>query len=140
MQKFTLTFCVFPSILYNNKAIYIKVAKLTVTGKKIYLQPMETVLNTIHDTVELLRGRPTVSDTPNGKVKTRLTMYGYKWDVIYTVADIGRNRCSVAVEIEGERQDKKREIRSVFALLDSMLLVGAEIDYEGGGEGAGCGQ
>ena len=99
-------------------------------GKKAYLQPRGTVLNTIHDIVELLRGKPTVSDTPNGKVNTRLMMYGYKWDVLFTVTDIGKNRCNVVIEIEGERQDKKREIRSVFSLLDSMLLTGAEIEYE----------
>ena len=99
-------------------------------GKKAYLQPKGTVLNTIHDIVELLRGKPTVTDTPNGKVNTRLTMYGYKWDILFTVTDIGKNRCNVTIEIEGERKDKKREIRSVFSLLDSMLLVGAEIEYE----------
>ena len=113
-------------------------------GKKAYLQPRGTVLNTIHDIVELLRGKPTVSDTSNGKVCTRLTMYGYKWDILFTVTDIGKNCCSVAIEIEGERRDKRREIRSVFSLLDSMLLIGAEIEFEerigapsGGAQGSG---
>jgi hypothetical protein len=50
-------------------------------GKKIYLQPKVTVLHTIHDIVELTRGKPTVTDTPNGRVSTRLSMYGMKWDV-----------------------------------------------------------
>ena len=103
---------------------------MLVRGNKIYLQPRGTVLDTIHDIVELLRGKPTVSDTLNGKVNTRLTMYGYKWNVLFTVADIGKNRCNVVIEIEGERQDKRREIRSVFSLFDSMLLTGAEIEYE----------
>ena len=105
-------------------------ATIIVQGKKAYLQPRETVLNTIHDIVELLRGNPTVSDTPNGKVNTRLTMYGYRWDVLFMVTDLGKNRCNVAIEIDGGRQDIKREIRSVFSLLDSMLLLGAEIEYE----------
>ena len=58
-------------------------------------------------------------------------MYGFKWDVRFIVEDIGKNRSSVTVEIIGERRDKKKEIRSMFALLDSMLLVGAEIEFEG---------
>ena len=98
-------------------------------GKKIYLQPRGLVLDTIHDIVEFLRGKPTVSDTPRGKISTGLTMYGYKWDVRFTVEDIGKNRSSVTIEVDGERQDKKKEIRSMFALLDSMLLVGAEIEF-----------
>ena len=103
---------------------------MNMLGKKTYLQPIGTVLNTIHDIIELLKSGSTVSDTPNGKVSTRLTMYGYKWDVLFTVTDIGKNRCDVVIEIEGERQDKRREIRSIFSLLDSMLLTGAEIEYE----------
>ena len=98
-------------------------------GKKSYLQPRGVVLDTVHDIVEFLRGKPTVSDTPNGKVSTGLTMYGYKWDVRFTVVDIGNNRSSVTIEVDGERRDKKKEIRSMFALLDSMLLVGAEIEF-----------
>ena len=99
-------------------------------GKKVYLQPMETVLNTVHDIVELLKGKPTVTDSHNGSVKTRLTMYGYKWDVHFTVADVGKNRSSVMIEVEGDRRDKKREISSMFALLDSMLIAEAEIELD----------
>ena len=97
-------------------------------GKKIYLQPRGTILNTIHDIVELQNAKPTVSDTPNGKIKTSLSMYGRKWDVIYTVKDIGQNRCSVTIEIEGECRNKTREIHTAFAMLDAMLVTGAEIE------------
>jgi len=98
-------------------------------GKKVYLQPKGTVLETVHDIVELLKGKQTVGDTDNGKLTTHLSMYGYKWEVRFTVEDIGRNRSSITVEIVGERSDKKKEVRSVFALLDSMLLVGEEIVF-----------
>ena len=94
------------------------------------MQPRGTILDTIHDIVEFLRGRQTVSDTPRGKVSTRLTMYGFKWTVDFAVEDIGKNRSSVTIGIEGERRNKKKEIRSMFALLDSMLVGLAEIEYE----------
>ena len=81
-------------------------------GKKNYLQPRGAVLDAIHDIVELLRGRQTICDTPNGKISTHLTMYGYRWDVKYFVKDIGKNRCSVTIEINGDLTDKRREIRS----------------------------
>ena len=87
------------------------------------------VLDTVHDVVEILKGKPTVCDTPRGKVDTRLTMYGFKWDVHFTIEDIGKNRSSVTIGISGERQDKRKEILSMFALLDSMLLIGAEIEF-----------
>ena len=98
-------------------------------GRKYYLQPSGTVLNTIHDIVEFLKGRPFNSDTVHGIINAHLTMYGFKWDIHFLVEDIGRNRSRVTIGIEGERTDKKREIRSMFALLDSMLLIGAEIEY-----------
>ena len=99
-------------------------------GKKVYLQPRSTVLESVNDIVELLRGKSTVGDTANGKIGTRLSMYGLQWEVRFTVADLGRNRSRVAIEITGERNDKKKEILSMFALLDSMLVAAAEIEFE----------
>ena len=84
----------------------------------------------MNDIVELLRGKATVGDTANGNISTRLSMYGMKWDVRFTVTDLGRNRSRVAIEITGERKDKKKEILSMFALLDSMLVAAAEIEFE----------
>ena len=98
-------------------------------GKKAYLQSRDTVLGAVHDIVELTKGKNTVGDTANGKLSTHLTMYGYKWEVRFTVLDVGRNRSCATVEIVGERSDKRKEIQSMFALLDSMLLVGAEIMF-----------
>jgi uncharacterized cupredoxin-like copper-binding protein len=101
-----------------------------VKGQKIYLQPKGTVLGTVHDVVELMKGKPTVGDTANGKVSTFLSMYGQKWEVRFTVEDMQRNRSRVTIEMDDDRLDKKKEMRSVFALLDSMLLVEAEIEFE----------
>jgi len=99
-------------------------------GKKKYPQPLATVLGTVHDIVELLRGRPTIGDSANGKITTHLSLYGYKWEVRFTVEDIGKNRSSVTIEIVGQRSDKKKELLSMFALLDSMLLVGVDIECD----------
>jgi hypothetical protein len=98
-------------------------------GKKYYLQPYATVLSTIHDIVEFLKAKPFNSDTAHGIINAHLTMYGFKWDVHFLVEDAGKNRSRVTIGIEGERTDKKREIRSMFALLDSMLLIGAELEF-----------
>lgn len=103
-------------------------------GRKTYLQPKEMLLNTIHDTVELVRGRLISDDALNGIIKARFSMYGYKWFICYTVIDIGNNRCSVTIEVEGERKDKKREIRSAFALLNYMLAEDAQIELLEDGE------
>ena len=99
-------------------------------GKKVYLQPKGTVLQAACDIVELLRGKPTIGDTANGIISTRVSMYGNKWEIRFTVTDIGRNRSSVTIEIVGKRSEKRKEIRSMFALLDSMLIAEAEIEFE----------
>ena len=102
-----------------------------IEGTKKYLQPRAAVLGAVSDIVELLKGRQTVGDTANGKITTCISMYGKKWKARFAVEDIGMNRSSVTVRVDGERTDKKKEIRGMFALLDSMLLDGADIEYKG---------
>jgi len=54
-------------------------------------------------------------------------MYGYVWELLYVVTDIGISKTDVTLRIIGERKDNAKEIRREFALLDSMLEGGAVV-------------
>ena len=97
-------------------------------GKKIYLQPVGLVLNAVSDIVELQKGKLTFSDTPNGKIHFLVRMYASGWEYRFSVTDIGKNRCMVQIDVDGGVREKERKIRREFALLDSMLLVGAKLE------------
>jgi hypothetical protein len=97
-------------------------------GSKIYLQPMGMVLSAISDIAELQKGKLTFSDTPNGRIHFVVGMYASKWEYRFTVTDIGNNRSRVCIEIERDVRERERKIRREFALLDSMLLVGASLE------------
>jgi len=97
-------------------------------GKKVYLQPMGMVLNTVNDIVELQKGKLTSSDTPNGKICFTVRMYGFMWEYRFSVTDIGQNRCCVQIEVEGDTRAREKKIRREFALLDSMLLTAAQLE------------
>jgi hypothetical protein len=103
-------------------------------GTKIYLQPMGTVLNTINDIVELQNGKLTFSDTPNGRIHFLVRMYASRWEYQFAVTDIGQNRCQVQIEIDEAFNEKEREILREFALLDSMLLIGAKLEISEKGD------
>jgi hypothetical protein len=102
-------------------------------GSKNYLQPKRFVLTTVYDIAELLQGRTTFCDTPNVIIRAQIKMYGKKWDVLFAVKDIGNNRSRVTIGIDGKMFDKKKEIRSMFTLLDSMLLLDPDIEFEESG-------
>jgi len=99
--------------------------------EKVYLQPMGMVLSAVNDLVELQKGRLTLSDTPHGRIHFLVSMYGFKWELQFTVTDIGNNRSSVKIEVDGELRDKERMIHREYALLDSILLVDAKIEVAG---------
>ena len=97
-------------------------------GIKIYLQPKITLLNAINDIIELQKGKISHSDTPNGKIYFFVRMYHQKWELWFTVTDIGINRSQVRLEIEGGTKNSECLIQREFALLDSMLLTSAKIE------------
>jgi hypothetical protein len=104
------------------------------TGMKFYAQPAGLVLQTVNDIIELQKCTVTYADSPNGKICFRASMYGFKWDFCFFVTDIGHGRSCVRIEIDGEKKGKENLIRREFALLDSMLCVGAEIEFAEGGQ------
>jgi len=96
-------------------------------GKKKYPRTKGYILNTIYDIIELQNGRIIMSDTRHGRIHYQVSMYGYEWELLYIVTDIGKDRSDVSLRVVGERKDKEKEIRREFALLDSMLDGGAAV-------------
>ena len=97
-------------------------------GKRIYLQPVGTVINAICDLIEIQKGKETYSDPSRGKVSFLVKMYAYKWEIRFSVTDIGKNRCQVQLEIGGEGLGQAQFIQREFALLDTFLTTLAEIE------------
>ena len=104
-----------------------KIRGVFMDGSKTYLQSVGTVLNAIIDLVEFQKGRITHSDTPGGKVSFLVRMYAFKWELQFTVTDIGENRCRVRLEISGENRGREKFIRREFTLLDTFLATAPEI-------------
>ena len=105
-------------------------------GRKIYLQSVPTVLGAVNDLVELQKGKLTFSDTKQGRIYFQVKMYAFRWELRFTVADLGQGRTSVTLETVGERRGRKDLTLRELALLDSMLTIGAEIELD---EKEGCG-
>jgi len=100
-------------------------------GNKTYSQPKGFILDTIYDIIELQNGKLILSDAIHGRVHYHVSMYGYTWELMYTVAGMGKNRSNVTLSVCGERQDLKKEVRRHFALLDSLLEGGASVKLIG---------
>jgi hypothetical protein len=110
-------------------------------ASKDYLQPVRYVLTTVYDIAELLQGSAAFCDAPKGVIVARVQKKKKKWDVVFAVKDIGHNRSRVTVRIvdgvageeeafgDGKLFGERKELRSIFALLDSMLLIEAEIEF-----------
>ena len=99
-------------------------------GKKTYTYTKRLILEAVHDIVELQNGCVIISDAIHGKVLYRIAMYGYEWDILYTVREAKAGKCLVTIKIEGDRRDKAKEVRRQFALLDSMLIGDAQVEMD----------
>jgi hypothetical protein len=92
-------------------------------GTEVYSQPKSSLLNAINDIIELQKGKVVHSDTPNGQIWFLVRMYSQKWEFRFTVSEIGANRSTVHLEINGNATDKDALIRREFALLDSLMQI-----------------
>ena len=97
-------------------------------GKKTYLQPVDMVLNAIHDVGALQKGQVIFCDTPHGLVGYRITMYGEELEYSFSVTDIGSGCSRVTIELAAGTTDE-RLIDNEFALIDYALLNKAKIDF-----------
>jgi hypothetical protein len=100
-------------------------------GIKTIVRSKRDIINAIYDIIELQNGELILSDSKRGKVHFQLTMYGYVWELLYSISDMGIGKCDVSLRVVGERQDKAREIRREFALLETMLGGGADVRIVG---------
>ena len=97
-------------------------------GDRIYFQPWDYVIATIHDVKELQKGRGTFDDISHGIINFAVSMYRTKWEYQFTVSDIGRNRCRVKIAVAGDVSNKEEKILREYALLDSMLAASTQIE------------
>ena len=96
-------------------------------GIKTFDRSKEEIINAIFDIIELQNGELIFSDSRRGRVHFQVTMYGYVWELLYAINDMGIGKCDVSLRVIGERQDKIREIRREFALLETMLNGGVNV-------------
>ena len=90
-------------------------------GIKEYPQPAGTVLNAIHDIIEIQNARVTFSDIPGGKINFIVKLYANQWEHQLTVTGISENLSNVKIAIIKGTRSGENQLRREFALLDSML-------------------
>ena len=91
---------------------------------RTYPRSKEYIINTIYDIIELQKGSLILSDALRGIVYYKISMYGYEWELMYTVAPcLPAIQCSVTLRIIGERRENEKEMRRAFKLLESMLDI-----------------
>jgi len=96
-------------------------------GIKTFTRSKGDIINAIYDVIELQKGELILSDKKHGLIHFELTMYGYLWELLYKISDMGTSKCEVSLRVIGERKDKAREIRREFALLETILNGGADV-------------
>ena len=96
-------------------------------GRKTFLNDKRYVINTIYDIIELQNAKLIFCDMNRGRVYYKLMMYGYEWELMYTIVETGGKKSDVTLRLIGDRQDKAKEIRREFALLEMMLGGGADV-------------
>ena len=91
---------------------------------KTFKRSKDFIINTIYDIIELQKGRLILSDAVRGIVCYKISMYGYEWELMYTIApDAPEGQSSATLRIFGERRETEKEMRRAFKLLESMLDI-----------------
>ena len=96
-------------------------------GIKTYRNSKGDIFSTIYDIIELQNGELILSDTRLGRIQYQVTMYDYVWELLYTIKETSWDQSDVTLRVIGDRQDKAKEIRREFALLDALLEGGADV-------------
>jgi len=104
---------------------------------KTYPRSKEFIVNTLYDIIELQKGSLILSDFMRGIVYYKLSMYGYEWELMYTVTETAKpghvsrsasakpsqtaDQSSVTLRILGGMSENEKEMRRALNLLESML-------------------
>ena len=97
-------------------------------GKRIYLQPRDMILNSIHDLAGLQKAETLICDSPNGIIRLRIEVYTVEREYGFTVLQDNWGRSEVSIEMTGTEEEKQRLIDHEFALLDYVLIDRTKID------------
>jgi hypothetical protein len=98
------------------------------TGNKNYLQPVDMVINGIHDLAGMQKAETIMTDSARGLVRLRVNVYAEEWEYQFSVEDIGGRRSCVSIELAGDGPDIQRLIDHEFALLDYVLIDRTKIE------------
>ena len=88
------------------------------------------VFDALLDLMELQKGTEVNNDPERGMLSFISSLYGVEWKIEFTIIEIDRTRCAVAVVVAPVIEDGETvgyaEImaRRECALLDSLLLIG----------------
>ena len=104
---------------------------------KTYPRSKAFIVNTLYDIIELQKGSLILSDFVRGIVYYKLSMYGYEWELMYTVTETAKlghmsrgvsakasqpaDQSNVTLRILGGRRENEKEMRRALNLLESML-------------------
>jgi len=102
---------------------------------KTYNRSKEYIICTLYDIIELQKGSLILSDAARGIVYYKVSMYGYVWELMYTVTELQgqtrrnsppgpgppKGKSNVTLRIIGERRENEKEMHREFALLEAML-------------------
>jgi hypothetical protein len=104
---------------------------------------MRMVFNAMLDMMELQKGEEVFNDPDKGILHYTTKMYNFSWTIRFTVMEISSRRCGVRLGIDetGDNEavdniDEKDYLegfaRRLYAILDSMLLIGTpfELTYD----------
>ena len=98
-------------------------------GSKVYFQPRDYILGAIHDIKETQKGRGTSFDIEKGKISFVVDLYSQECEFLFTVADIGKNRCKVDIGILGDVKNREEKIIREYTFLDSMIAANTQIEF-----------
>ena len=91
---------------------------------KSYRYHPSIILNIFNDIVEMLKGAVLSYNAESLTVET--SMYGIKTKYVFRVMRSGDDSV-VMVEVQGEREDDKRQVEMIFSIIDNLIASYEEI-------------
>lgn len=101
------------------------------SDERVYPVSREYLLNIISDIIELQNGKETGSDTRKGRVCFSASMYGFRYEYIFTVLANGSG-CSVKLQTNGEMEKDKERVSKMFALMESFMPTKSAVERNRG--------